>query len=116
MPGKSGIGDERMNGRNLLTRIKNMNRDDLEVYLPILGVYVWLFIYAPYTWFSDVPCRLDAIDKVVWAVVFLLNTNLIYCYYKYGLLLIFKKDFNFWASMIIIGLIVLFFVMLILFW
>jgi hypothetical protein len=93
-----------------------MTRDDKEFYLAILFVYIWLLIYFPYTWFSTVPYRLDAIDKVIWAIAFLLATDLTYCNYKYGLVLDLKRDFNFWASMVIIGLIVGFFVMLVFFW
>lgn len=100
----------------MLSRLKGMNRDDLEIYGLTLATYVLLLIFAPYTWFSNIPYRLDAIDKVVWAVIFLLITNFIYCYHEYGLILDLRRDFNFWASMVIIGLIILFFVMLIWFW
>lgn len=116
MPGGSETGVERVNGRNLFSRLKKMNRDDLEIYGLTLVIYVLLFIFASYTWFGNVPYRLDAIDKVLWAVVFLLTTDFIYCYWNYGLILDLRRDFNFWASMIIIGLIIIFFILLIFFW
>lgn len=106
----------RANGKSLLSRLKNMNRDDLEIYGLVLAIYIWLLVFAPYTWFSTVPYRLDAIEKTTWAVIFLLTTDFIYCYYFYGLILDLRRDFNFYASMSIIVMIMLFFFMLIFFW
>lgn len=105
-----------MPGKNLLSRWKNTSRDDKELCFAILFVYIWLLIYFPYTWFDNTACRLDAIDKVIWAVIFFLITDFTYCYYEYGLILDLRRDFNFYASMSIIAVIVIFFVMLIFFW
>lgn len=116
MHGGLKIGDERVPGRNMLSRWRNMSRDDKEIYLVVAFAYIWLIVFAPYTWFSTVPYRLDAIDKVLWAVTFLLVTDLVYCWHEYGLILDLRRDFNFYASMTIISLIGLFFFMLIFFW
>ena len=100
----------------MLSRLKNMPRYDIETYALVLVVYIWLFVFIPDIWFSNVPCRLYAIDRMTWTVLFLLITDFVYCYWNYGLILDFKRDFNFYASVAIIGSIVIFFVMLIWFW
>lgn len=99
----------------MLSRLKDWSRDDKELYLIILVVYIWLLWSIPDVWFSNIPYRLYALDRMVWFIVLLLVTDLTYCYHEYGLVLDFRRDFNFYMSLLIVILIVLFFVNLILF-
>ncbi len=93
-----------------------MPRYDKEIYALILGIYTWLLAFVPEIWLRDVTGLQYALPRMTWVVIFLLTTDFIYCYYEYGLILDYKRDFNFWVSMLIIGLIVGFFVMLIWVW
>lgn len=106
----------RANGLNLYTRWMGMPRYDKEIYALILGIYAWLFIFIPDIWLRDATGMLIAFPRMSWVVIFLLTTDLTYCYYEYGLVLDFKRDFNFYASMTIIAAIVIFYIMLIWFW
>jgi len=106
----------RANGRSLLTRWMETPRYDKEIYVLILAIYIWLLMFVPDIWLRDVTGLMYALPRMIWVVIFLLTTDFIYCYYEYGLILDFKRDFNFYASMTIISLIILFFVMLVWFW
>lgn len=105
-----------MNGRSLLSRFRGLTRDDKELYLVILVVYIWLLMAIPDTWFGNIPHKLYALEQMIWFIVFLLTIDITYCYHEYGLILDLRRDFNFYASMGIIVVIVGFFVMLIWFW
>lgn len=106
----------RANGKGLLSRLKNMNRDDLEIYGLTLAIYVWCLVFIPDIWLRDPTGQMYALPRMSWVIIFLLTTDFIYCYWEYGLILDLRRDFNFYASMSIIALIAGFFVMLIWFW